>query len=432
MKEAYALKQSNIGSSEAMNTSIRMLIDQNEQTALQIQQANEASSTQARNTLLLIIIVAAIAAIGVGGLIARTIAVPLRAVQAMAGEIARGNLALQSQATIRQSTDETGQLASEVQLMLGSLRGTVGSIRQASAQVGTASSVLQAGAADCTMASLQITAANQELAAGSEKQLDEADRMLQACTRMQEGVRASTTAYAQVEEAVLRMSAEAAQGQKAVGSANEQMGFISDRMAHSSVLMDKLHHHSQDTQKIAAMIAEVAERTKLLALNATIEAARAGEHGQSFAVIAMEVNKLAAQSAGYAQHVEQYSGQMLAVVDQSIAANKAVAEEIHTGNGKLTIAHTSLNQIANAAGALSATFSEFYSMSDLLRASCTEVASAAENSREATIITAAAAQSALPASENQLRLMESINSCSDELAALSQQLEQVVNQFKGA
>jgi hypothetical protein len=64
---------------------------------------------------------------------------------------------------------------------------------------------------------------------------------------------------------------------------------------------DVIEQISDDLQKFSAANRQVVTQTKLLALNAVIEAARAGEAGKSFAVVATEVQRLAAQAAETAE-----------------------------------------------------------------------------------------------------------------------------------
>ena len=64
---------------------------------------------------------------------------------------------------------------------------------------------------------------------------------------------------------------------------------------------DVIEQISEDLQKFGAANRQVVTQTKLLALNAVIEAARAGEAGKSFAVVATEVQRLAAQAAETAE-----------------------------------------------------------------------------------------------------------------------------------
>ncbi len=64
---------------------------------------------------------------------------------------------------------------------------------------------------------------------------------------------------------------------------------------------DVIEQINDDLQHYGAANRQVVMQTKLLALNAVIEAARAGEAGKSFAVVANEVQRLAAQAAQAAE-----------------------------------------------------------------------------------------------------------------------------------
>ena len=83
-------------------------------------------------------------------------------------------------------------------------------------------------------------------------------------------------------------------------------------------VIEQINH---DLQHFGAANRQVVMQTKLLALNAVIEAARAGDAGKSFAVVANEVQRLAAQAA---QAAEAFQTK----VEHRIGASRALVGEL--------------------------------------------------------------------------------------------------------
>jgi hypothetical protein len=71
----------------------------------------------------------------------------------------------------------------------------------------------------------------------------------------------------------------------------------------SSETVKFFNSRSREIAEIVGLITDIASQTNLLALNAAIEAARTGEQRRGFAVVAIEVRKLAEQSDGSASKI---------------------------------------------------------------------------------------------------------------------------------
>ena len=83
----------------------------------------------------------------------------------------------------------------------------------------------------------------------------------------------------------------------------------------------ELSAFTDELQKMAEDVGNIAGQTNLLALNAAIEAARAGEAGRGFAVVADEVRKLSNMSGETGKKISEKVG----AVNQAIAATLVTA-----------------------------------------------------------------------------------------------------------
>jgi methyl-accepting chemotaxis protein len=99
---------------------------------------------------------------------------------------------------------------------------------------------------------------------------------------------------------------------------------------------------------VVQTIDEIADQTNLLALNAAIEAARAGEHGLGFAVVAVEVRKLAERSQRETKGIAELIRLVQDGTQRAVQAMETGATRVDQGSLRATQAGRALSEILAA------------------------------------------------------------------------------------
>jgi len=123
-----------------------------------------------------------------------------------------------------------------------------------------------------------------------------------------------------------------AESSRGVSSAAQQtvqmMQQMQDTVESIATRSRDLGSSSQQIDQIVALINEISGHTNLLALNAAIEAARAGDTGTGFAVVAVEVRKLAERSLESSDAIREIVGAIQQETDATIHGAEEGTREV--------------------------------------------------------------------------------------------------------
>lgn len=395
-----------------------------------VQQEQDLQSAKARNIQLLLLVVnilVAVIAVGIGYFISSRIAKPLRLLTAAAEEIAQGNLSRED--VVIASSDEIGQMAQTFTTMKFNLRQLIHKIATSTEQVAASSEQLTASAEQSALATEQVAATIGEVAVGAEKQAGMVVAATDVVEKISGGIQQAANNADDVAGMAQQAAAAAAQGNKAVEAAVSQMASIEKTVDGSAQVVTKLGERSKEIGQIVDTIAGIAGQTNLLALNAAIEAARAGEQGKGFAVVAEEVRKLAEQSQEAAKQIAGLIADIQQETDNSVATINEGSREVKIGGEVVNAAGQAFKEIVGLIDEVSAHMRDISAAIQQVSRESQQIVAAVRNIDTISKDTAGQTQTISAAAEETTASMEEIAASSQALAKLAEDLQTAVQQF---
>jgi methyl-accepting chemotaxis protein len=330
----------------------------------------------------------------------RIIAVPLRAIADVAGQVAAGDLTVSVPTDNR--ADEVGDLARAFRAMVDKLRQTtreihegVGVLASSSSEILATTTQVASGAAETATAVSETTAT-----------VEEVKQTAQVASQKAKYVSESAQKVAQVSLA----------GRKSVEDAIAGMHRIQEQMESIAESIVRLSEQSQAIGEIIATVNDLAEQSNLLAVNAAIEATRAGEQGKGFAVVAQEVKSLAEQSKQATAQVRTILGDIQKATSAAVLATEQGNKAVEAGVKQTGETGESIRLLAESITEAAQAATQIAASSQQQMVGMDQVALAMENIKQASVQNVAGTKQAEVAAQG--------------LHELGERLKQLAAQYK--
>jgi methyl-accepting chemotaxis protein len=298
----------------------------------------------------------------------RIIAVPLRAVSSLAGQVATGDL------TVSVPKDER---ADEVGDLLRAFSDMVAKLRQTTRDLHEGVGVLASSASE-------ILATTTQVASGAAETASAVSETTATVEEVKQTAQVSSQKARFVSDSAQKVSQVSQTGRKSVEDAIAGMHRIQEQMESIAESIVRLSEQSQAIGEIIATVNDLAEQSNVLAVNAAIEAAKAGEQGKGFGVVAQEVKSLAEQSKQATAQVRTILGDIQKATSAAVLATEQGHKAVEAGVKQSAQASDAIRQLAESIGEAAQAATQIAASSQQQMVGMDQVALAMDNIKQAS------------------------------------------------
>jgi methyl-accepting chemotaxis protein WspA len=241
-----------------------------------------------------------------------------------------------------QRRDEFGVLAEGLNRLADDLSELVGQVQRSGIQVNTTATEIAATAKEQQSTAHEIAATTAQIGATS-KQISATSKEL-------------VKTMNEVNQVAEDTGHLAGSGQASIGRMEGTMRQIMEASGSISAKLSVLSEKTTNINSVITTITKVADQTNLLSLNAAIEAEKAGEYGLGFAVVALEIRRLADQTAVATFDIERMVKEMQSAVAAGVMGMDKYSDEVRRGVEEIRQVSTQFAQILHQVQTLSPRF----------------------------------------------------------------------------
>lgn len=351
--------------------------------------------------MLILIVAAIVCGILFGIVISRSCTKPLSGMLAMLQDIASGDGDLTRRLAIS-GKDELAELATAFNTFVDKLQLTISKVAMNSTQVASAA--------------IQLSATSQQMATGSEEMACQTSSVATAGEQMAATSGDIAFNCQMAAKGAQQANSVALHGASVVEQSISSMNRIADRVTCTAKTIEGLGSRSDQIGEIVGTIEDIAEQTNLLALNAAIEAARAGEQGRGFAVVADEVRALAERTTRATKEISSMIRSIQLETKSAVTEMELGVAEVEKGTAEAAKSSEALREILDQVNAVGMQVNQIATAAEEQTATTHEINTNIQH------ITVGVSETAKGAQESAVS--------ADVLARLSDELNQLVGQFK--